>query len=246
MDESTNWQVENLRITLFPENNASISPSKLWDEIIAKDPDDVQIHSGRLNARHVEFENGVIFLVKQQEHIEWRYMAKPDEKPDRLKLPTIGSLDCEIDIFLEFSNRWLKSLNLLRANRLAFGAVLLLPAQSLDEGFENLQVFVPQMNLKKVDDLEYRVNRRRKSKVIEDLEINRISQWNVARLERVDPLDPAMFLDDSSSNKAFASRLELDINTVQRGGDLQPNGFVDLFNELVDLGMELTMKGDIP
>ena len=246
MGDSKDWQVENLRITMFPENNARISPSSHWDEIIAEDADNVQIQPGRLNARHVDRGHGVIFLIKQSEYIEWRYLGKPDENRNELRLPIVGSLFEELDVILELSRMSLRSPSLLPINRLAFGAVLLLPAQSLNTGFANLQDFFPKINFQRVNDFDYRVNRRRNSEVVKDLEINRISQWSVARLERVaDTLDPASSLADGSSSSAFASRLELDVNTVQRRDALQSDSLVDLFNELIHLGTELSERGDV-
>ena len=52
---------------------------------------------------------------------------------------------------------------------------------------------------------------------------------------------------NSVSDLHFASRLDLDINTAQeRAAPLPSDKMLDLFNELVDLGNELSQKGDIP
>jgi hypothetical protein len=50
-----------------------------------------------------------------------------------------------------------------------------------------------------------------------------------------------------ASPSKFAVRLEVDMNTVpEYPTPLEPQNLPDLFGELVDLGAEVTEKGDIP
>lgn len=239
MSKNTNWQVENLRITAFPENNASVSASELWDQYISREPNNTHTQRGGLEAREVEYKNSRIFLIKQPDRIEWRYQMQPDDEP--LELPIIGSLKQELAVVVELAEEWLNSSDMFRLNRLAFGAVLLNPVESLHSGYENLKDFLPFLNLGSLSDFNYQVNRRRDSKVVEGLSINRLTRWNVIRRQLILAHQPQVNVAE-----VFASRLELDINTVpERINSLPSEKLASLFDELVQIGLELSEKGDI-
>ncbi len=233
MSKNTNWQVENLRITAFPENNASVSASAMWEQYIGREPNNTHIQRGGLVAREVEYKNGRIFLIEQPGRIEWHYLTKES--------PTIGDLEQELAVVVELARKWLDSPDMFQLNRLAFGAVLLKLVQSSRSAYENLKEFLPFLNLDNLSgDFNYQVNRRRDSKIVEGLPINRLTQWNVVSLKQID-LTQARVADLD-----FASRLELDINTSsERINSLPSEKLVKLFDELVEMGLELSKKGDI-
>ncbi len=244
MSKNTDWQVENLRITAFPENNASVSASALWERYIGEEPDETRTQRGGLEIREVEYRNGRIVLIKQPNLVEWRYLAKPDDT-DSLNFPIIGSLEQELDVIVELSKEWLNSSDMFQLNRLAFGAVLLNPVESMLKGYENLKKFLPFLNLNNLDDFNYQVSRRRDSEIIEELVINRLTRWHVVGIKRLD-LTLGQISQVSSTDLDFSSRLELDINTLQeRTSSLPSKDLVSLFDELVQIGLELSEKGDI-
>ena len=243
MSKNTDWQVENLRITAFPENNASVSVSALWKQYIGKKPDETRTQRGQLDARGIEYKNGRIFLIEQPGRIEWRYLTKPDD--DSLEFPIIGSLERELNVIADLSKEWLNSSDMFRLNRLAFGAVLLNPVESLHSGYENLREFLPFLNLDNLSDFNYQVNRRRDSKIVEGLPINRLTRWNVFDLRQL-VLTHARQTLVNIADLDFASRLELDINTSsERINSLPSEKLASLFDELVKMGLELSKKGDI-
>lgn len=238
MSEQTNWQVEALRITAFPENNTSA----LWKQCVDKEPTDIRIQ--RTETREVKYKNGRIFLIEHPDRIEWRYLAKQDDN-EPLRLPIIGSLEEELDVIVELARKWLNSSDIFQLNRLAFGAVLLNPVENMLRGYENLRGFLPF--LASVDlsenssDFNYQVNRQRNSKIIAGLPINRLTRWGVIRLKQFD-LTQARVTDLN----LVASRLELDINTAsERTNSLPSADLANLFDELVQMGLELSEKGDI-
>ena len=246
MSVSIDWQVESLRIAVFPEKNASISPSELWDQYIGVEPDETHIQRGRVNVREVEYKNGRIVLIKRPDRIEWRYLAKQDEDTDTFGFPIIGSLEEEIDVIIEFSKKLLETSDILPINRLVFGAVLLNPEESLLAAYRNLQEFLPFLNTANLYDFDYRVQRWRNSTVVNDLPINRGTWWTVVSLERSDfTLEPQTDPELISTGLEFASRLVLDIDTSQeRISSLPSEDLVKLFDELVQLGLELSEEGD--
>ena len=238
MSEQTNWQVEALRITAFPENNTSA----LWKQCVGKEPTDIRIQ--RTETREVKYKNGRIFLIEHPGRIEWQYLAKQDDN-EPLRLPIIGSLEEELDVIVELARKWLNLSDKFQLNRLAFGAVLLNPVESMLRGYENLQEFLPF--LASVDlsenssDFNYQVNRQRNSKIIAGLPINRLTRWSVIRLKQFDLTQTRV-----TDLNLVASRLELDINTSpDRISSLPSADLANLFDELVQMGLELSEKGDI-
>ncbi len=248
MDNAIDWQVESLRVTVFPVDNSQIELPELWNHRIGVEPDEIQIKRGRFNARHAEYQNGVIFLIKQQEKIDWRYRAKPEQNPGEFNLLIVGSLNQELEPLLKFSKNWLGAHEMFAVKRMAFGAVLLAPALNLEKVFNDLDFVFPGMNLQNVQDFGYQINRKRQSEVVNGLDINRLAQWGVVRPLRIDPdLDTLVNDNGDASKSGFASRLELDINTVPDSSNSLPaEKLTDIFQELVDMGLEIAAKGDIP
>ena len=115
------------------------------------------------------------------------------------------------------------------------------------EGYENLQRFLPFLDLQNVEDFSYRVNRRQDSKIVQDLLINRVNQWSVASLNLFGfTVEPRQSPQLNSANVEFASRLELDISTSQdRIISLPSEKLIELFDELVQKGLGLSEEGDI-
>ena len=154
--------------------------------------------------------------------------------------------------FRKIMKKWLKQSP--RLNRLAFGAVLLLPVEIKEDGYRKLDRFLPsvKINAEKSRDFSYRINRRRSSQSgIEGLEINRLSSWALITISGV---KIELAADEPSKSRVLnlgepmlACRLNLDINTdleFRRG--LKKSMLPGLFDELVELGNEIATKGDIP
>lgn len=247
MRESINWQVESLRITVFPEYYSKISPIKLWDEFIDEEPDKVQIERDKFDARHKEFEDRIVALAKQERRINWHYLPKQDESASHPELPEWGNLQAEVDNLLYWSTRWLAFPYIMPVNRLAFGAALMIPTIDPASAYSQLQQLLPDMALENASDFSYQINRRRSSETIEDVQLNRLSRWNVAILEpNQSNLDPAADLEGNTIERAFATRLELDINTVPQGSSALPTeSLTSIFEELVQMGLEIASEGDV-
>jgi hypothetical protein len=245
MTKNTDWQVEYLRITVFPVDNTNISASQLWDQYIGEEPDAVNIQKGKLDTREVEYKSGRIVLIKQPDRIEWRYLAKPDGT-DEVSFPIINNLEQELHVIVDLAKNWLDS-GTIQAKRLAFGAVLLKPVESLVEGYEYLQEYLSFVNPNNLSEFDYRINRQRKSNVIDDLSINRLTRWNIASLNRLDfTINPILNIQSQPNSPTYATRLELDINTPANISDSLPTEeLVRLFDELLTMGLELAEKGDI-
>ncbi|MCY3831989.1 MAG: hypothetical protein OXG85_03160 [Chloroflexi bacterium] len=241
------WQVETLRISVFPEDIDSVSPSKLWEMHIGEPEPEVIIQPGSTNRRNAKYRNGEIYLVKTRSQIDWRYVLPLEDTANENDLPAWGNLELELTGFLEFSQSFLQKPSILPVNRLAFGAVLMRPAKNLLTTCEHLAGLLPRFDLEDVAEFNYLINRRRRSSFVEDLHINRLSRWAAVTLERnTSTLDPVVDGELNPIKRLFASRVELDINTVPVHGTQLPSELLmNLFQELVDMGKRITQEGDV-
>lgn len=247
MNRRADWQVESLRITVFPEDNARTSPSRLWDQFVGEKPDNVQIEQSKFDARQKILGNRITVLVKQPAQIDWQFPIVPQDNESKQSMPNWGSLHVEVDSLLQFSRKWLTCVEIMPVIRLAFGAVLLIPANDEVTAYERLQQLFPGIDPRSVSDFSYQINRRRGSRTVEGLTINRLSRWNIATLERlVSPLDPFAETDDNLPTRLNAVRAELDINTGPHTGHTLPSeSLVTVFDELVEMALEIAREGDV-
>ena len=246
------WKAETLRATAF--YNVGETPkdvNHLWRLITHREP--LQVTSRSAESLHIA--EGTFGSAGNQlqctirpERVDWVLLPSPPLVQPIQGLITVGPLEVVLPPFQDLSARWLQMSSAI--NRLAFGAVLLVEVDDLPGANEILCTLLPSLNLdlEGVADFLYRVNRRRNLSSIPDNPVNRLSTWSVAQggsvqLTMIGNVNPQVTRQDNR----FACRLELDVNTV--GMFPTPLGeakAADLFNDLVNLGKEISEKGDIP
>ena len=93
-------------------------------------------------------------------------------------------------------------------------------------------------------DFLYQINRRRPSRVVDGITLNRLSKWSVQKAQGV------TVLGDGTVERQpieFSCRTELDINSAPEHTDELPKACLqDLFIECVELADELAVRGDVP
>lgn len=247
----SDWQTGELRLTAFTRDPIDAEKLVHWVELTREQPD-----VSRFRPRDQElleagpFLDSWLTLDVATTRIDWRLIVNPNEPRDGL--PTVGGFDPMQEKFRKIMKKWFKQSPQL--NRLAFGAVLLLPVEIKEDGYRKLDRLLPsvKINAEKSTDFSYGINRRRSSQSgIEGLEINRLSSWSLARISG---LMIEMAADEPSKSRVLnlgepilACSLKLDINTgleFRRG--LKKSMLPRLFDELVELGNEIATKGDIP
>ena len=248
MNRPMDWQVETLRITVFPIDIEAVSVPELWDSVIGQEPDVIHFQREVIDAREARFGNGRMVLAKQTDRIDWRYLSSPDANADSLQLPIIGTLEEELDEFTKLAKEWLVSQDMISIKRLAFGAVLLRPVSTVEEGYSILAGVLTNMNFEGVQDFNYQVNRRRKSEVDHGIEVNRLSKWNVYSGQlvtvAVNPMQEQQIA--KTTGLSIACRLEIDINTFsERTESLHSHSLPAMYEELVSMGLEISAKGDV-
>jgi hypothetical protein len=129
--------------------------------------------------------------------------------------------------------------------RLAVGVTASLPQTDRETGYQQLQKYLTHCTTDpSARDFLYQINRRRASKEVDGLDINRIARWSVAAYQQM-VLSIDSGLPMATSGEAFyACRLELDINTFpEYRGDISASAG-KVFAELVSLSEEIVTMGE--
>lgn len=236
-----NWQAARLRTTTFTPQNGMIDLEKLWQKLLKNSPEEIK-NKPNLNFKEVigDFKTGKLSIQSQGPRVDLFYL--PIFAPDS-KFPVIGPFEkCIVD-FVSISEKLIKLYN-FDPLRLAFGGEFFIPAKDKAAGYSTIAKILK--NDVKVDainscDLLFQINKPRKSKVIKDLLINRLSKWAVFQISAVVASPEGMSVQPSN----IACHLEIDINTSPETPSLPRSSLQNIYNELVKLGAEVINKGPV-
>lgn len=248
--EISSWLTESLRLTVFPTfpTDSDYSNAEFlswWKELQDNEPDEI-IHKPKeeLVEQIGSVENGSLKFSIKPNRIDW--FLTTDWKNE---LSLDYSFPNILDYFLKLMMNWLKLENLPKIIRLAFGGVILLPVNSFADGYKLISKFIP-VNIEPngFSDLLYQINRPRESTSdIMNLKINRLSRWTVLKVGTMKIHIPPSSLDQPSIRENVYCHLQLDINTsADFGRILEHSKLQQILSELVELGTEITVRGDIP
>ena len=249
-EKLSEWRTEGLRLTAFTLNPIDLEEVARWADLTGEEPDISQARPrDKVLVEAGPYLGGWLTLELGAMRVDWRLAVNPNEPPAELMvLESFGVLR---EKFRGLMGKWLKRSPPMK--RLAFGAVLLLPVDSMVDGYKQLDRLLPSVKIdaENSSDINYRINRRRPSKSgIAGLEINRLSTWSVARFResmwQIPVDEPSQSRVHELGDPVHACRLELDINTVP-GSDrrLKKGALASLLDELVEFGSEIASKGDI-
>ena len=245
------WQVESLRLSVFLVDAINLTETRSWESLVGNAPDELRIQQQQqLVMEEGPFLNGRLRVEARSNRFDWRFFPDPKNLP--YELPVLGPYADLESRFRDLMLKWLPSCP--PVHRVAYGGVLLLPAEGLPDACRKLNDLLPAVEIdpENTQDLTYGINRRRDSRCsIEGLKINRLSTWSAVQI-----LDTVIDIPASGHhspkvtqlpNPRNLCRLELDINTIPEFvRELDKNLVPEIFNELVDTGNEITTKGDVP
>lgn len=247
----SDWEVDSLRVTAFPAQNAEVNPDNWWQGVVGTEPETQLVQAKRGEKRFQgAFEGGQLTLRVQPGRIDWLLGRAPIDDQQAMKdvSPSVGRFDAASPRFTGLVDRWLPFGPSL--NRIAFGGVVLLPVPDRATGYKRLMPYLPSV---KIDpegsrDLLYRINRPRMSQTIKDLQVNRLTTWSVGTITfKAITITGGQQPTVTSGEGAFFCRVELDINTAAEfSGGFVPNHLQQTLKELVQLGVEIIEKGDVP
>ena len=242
------WDVVSLRMTAFPAPGSETMGKDWWESVVGEPPEhrNEQPRTGEL----VEYaKRGKGRLDLQINPASFTWIHHITELQPQEEFEALGEFLGSCNEFNELMNKWFNLESVPNLARLAFGAVLIQPTQSKEDGLERLSNYIRSVSVDPSNtfDFLYQVNRRRDSKLAkEGLVINRLMKWSVSRLRVLMTHSDgrANFIQTSSESLVH---LEIDINSVPEfEGEIEREEIPKLFEELVELGSEIALKGDIP
>jgi hypothetical protein len=235
------WQIGDVRLTAFrtPALSEPGAELKKWEALVGKRPETVNETNYGL-----EGEASGPFILGGKLRLRWSHGVIQwmlERSPDTDRPETFFWMNPEVLVpFKELMRRWLIDCPPLR--RLAFGAALYLPVKDRREAYDHFERLL-HLGLKYSDDegdLVYQYNRRRLSQSVSGVKINRLSKWTWVPLE-------LRTQDDQPVRREEACLLEVDINTAPEfQGTLPHDRYVQLFEEMVGLAVEIAARGDVP
>jgi hypothetical protein len=248
--ELSNWLVENLRVTLFTFPEEFSLDRSYWHDLFKQPAEKKTVISRDLLIQESgPFEDAILKFGSNPTRIDWILTCNPDIAREKSSLPVIGPLENVKNSFVKLMLQWFP--HSPRLKRLAFGAVLHILVDSREDGYRTLASYLKSVKLDPIrsSDLSYQINRPRKSSTIDipNFTINRLTRWSVASSAPMQVEFTPEGVSTITGKEVYSCRLELDINTSAKFEDELPKEKMPaLFNELVDLGMEIVREGDIP
>ena len=247
-DPLTMWQIENLRFSVFLARPTAPEPVGSWADVVGQDADDTRIKGTgeqRVVSQQGPFGGAVMRAEVRRDRFDWHLLPPPPKSPSTK--PTVGSYEKVKDRFQGAMLAWLDAANLV-ANRMAYGAVLSLRSGNRPDSLRVLDNLLTTVKVDPQDtwDFDYTVNRRRGSKSIGDLMINRLAKWSLGQeILGVVELPVGGGQPRINATTSYVPTLTLDINTMPEfPGPLNRPG--ELLAELADLGTEIALEGDVP
>ncbi len=241
------WRVESLRCTAFLAPGWNV-PKSTWQSMVGQDPESVNCmpRTGSVTEEGA-FRDGQLQFSANPLRADWVYKTRIEPQvnnPDEFSFDGVG---CWADVAGALDSvvcSWVQRVP--DPIRLALGSILHIPTQNAAEAYRTLGVLLPDVKvpIEGASDFLFQINRPRMSRVLDGLQLNRLSKWSTARMQ--------LRIQVAGSNKAMdlnppltACRLELDLSTpADREAPLQD--VVGIWRELSQLGQEIAEKGDVP
>jgi hypothetical protein len=236
------WQLEFVRLIAFPTSPPVFLDQEWWKELAGEQPEDyVSTRKSESRDERGSFQGVLLSLTVDLTRIVWE--VRPAAVVDQSgNFPTLeGPFQQKFGWFVDLLNPWMTT-SCPPLLRLAFSAKMLQPTASAQEAYRVLTMHLPIEGLLRSspNDFLLQVNRRKKSKIVHDLPINRVSTWskmNVAIMTQ-----PGRLFE--WPDRCYCA-LELDINTAPERTEILPSDLLSrLFQELMTLGADIAAHGD--
>jgi hypothetical protein len=246
------WQANQIRLTAFLTPAAQSQDFNWWQAVVGESPETKTIKPKMGGVQEEGLvEPGKLTLSIAPDRVDWHFSVY--EKKDLLPFPAlliIGPFPDVYETFLRFMIRWLQLDTCPPIQRIAFGAILILPVESRENGYRLLSNYLHALKIDpdESSDLLYQINRPRLSVLnLTDKRVNRLSKWSVITFQEGLLRFTPSGIEQSPAKEGFACRLEIDVNTSQNfKGELPRDLYQTIFTQLIDFGKEIILNGDIP
>jgi len=246
VDTASELQTESLRLTGFLAPPELVVEPRWWDELVGAQPETRTSKPGRGELQEAgPVGDRTLTLSVQPGRIDW-FLTPRVEQGALRETPWVGPFPDAAEVFSVLMLRWLATCPTLV--RLAFGATVHQPVRDKVAGYQRLAEYLPDLRVdpERSEDLLYQINRPRTSGVVDGLKINRLSRWSVAQFMWF-RLAVGTAIQQNVAAATVSCRIDMDISTdAQNSGGLPRERLPRLFEELRDLAIELTRRGDVP
>lgn len=240
------WKLENIRLTAFPAEPV-LDKNRHWKAVMGTEPEahlDQSVRGDLYSIAETPREDGGYISLRigpNGKRIDWLAGRVQGLEPAGESL-IAGEVGAWVEVMQEIADAFAAKAE-VEAERLAIGMVLLEPVDSRQEGYRRLGELLE--GYVKVDpessEFRYQINRPRQSKVREGI-VNRVSDWSVARKTSLQ--------EGTQSVRAvynFMTRLALDMSTpADSEVNITPVDQASIIQEMIELALELSDRGDIP
>ena len=255
LTDSTQWQALRLRATTFLLAESEIDPNSIWSTVIGGFPDEEQRRPREGLLQQVGTLADLTAVIRITHPRIDLFLQPTIQNPGTLSTASgwqALSFCHALQTLDEMASRWFAMP--LQVARVAFGANLIQPAEDMRDAHVRLTNYLKNLTIDSENsfDFFYQINRRRESKVVPQLAINRLSKWSImtqatGSFAFQSNQDVVGTVFSAPVSQAFASSLELDINTVSANDVSFPQPqLYSLFGELVTWGKEIAEEGDVP
>jgi hypothetical protein len=211
------WQTEFLRVSAFPISGATdISPNS-WKEITGNDPDEIVKQPTSMQF----FEAGPFFgsrlsVGHQPGRIDLVLIPDQTTRSEGLQLPHVGDFNLAMDNVLPAARKMFRPDMVMQ--RLAIGACLFHPVDSVADGYKVLRSILPvaRETPETASDFSFQLNVPITLSVtgISDIQINRLLKWNVSRMQMMNLAGGSRVPTQIVGGAAIhVVRVEMDINS---------------------------------
>jgi len=248
--QSEKWNTDLIRFTGFLSPEAQISDLNWWQILTNEQPEIKNFQpKKRFFQEKGPYKKGELLITVDPFRADIVYKVLDNIEEDSVK--NIGDFEKTNNLFNDLINTWCSLDNFPSFQRIAFGTILTKPTADRKKGYVILSKYLSdtlKIDEENSSDFMYQINRARKVKTEynKELIVNRLSKWSVQQSKFL-----GFTLNEDQQkiyqgNLFFSCRLELDINTVP-GLNIRfsPGQSREIFQKLVELGKEISIKGDV-
>lgn len=239
------WNPQQLRATIFPIDD-KFDNKKIWPTIkgLPIDRSVVDAKIGISNFEGLYFKNKLSLIVSPAKiDLTWEVLEPLTFGETETIHNCLAEFDESIENFKKLTKIWFSNKALPSLKRIAFGAILIKNVANREQGYKELLPFVPiKFESKDLSEFGLQINIHTKSKIIEKMDINRLTRWSVMRTKS----EIFQFSQPTKISKAnpdaYSLRLELDMSTQTDNQYPIKNNYKS-FLELINFGLVISKEG---
>lgn len=225
------WQIEALRFSFLNHAEEGLGEDFSWNSITSAPPETVTAKPAMgLKIEEGPWLNGALSVSKQFGRIDIVYAAIPTID----SFPNAGDLEQVLPVICDQLN----GVTGVKAERVGFGGVLLLPVDTVADGYRLLEKLLPFVSFENdMNEFFLQVNRKKES--ARGLKINELSKWSCLSLKSLSLMGDSVTVQPVELN---AVRMEFDINNAEAllEGDRDIRG---LLSDLVERLLRVSTEG---